>query len=103
MSIKDYLGFETERNKRNAELFTAMVQAAFGTDNDCLIGHHITFEEHGDISTENEIPSADCLLFDHDVMGRIFGEAAPEIMQQLAALDVIDRDDWARAQFGARQ
>lgn len=83
--IKDYLGDENHRNKMHAPLFVELIQRAFGKDIDVLVGHHFSFEVHGDITTENEIPAADTLLFCHDLMTRVFGSAAIPLMQKLAA------------------
>lgn len=85
---KDYLGTENARNKQHAALYVAIIQAAFGPQNDCLIGHHLTFEAHGDIDSENEIPSADTMIFDHTIMGAVFGPGAPYLMAHLAMLPV---------------
>lgn len=70
--MKDYLSSENARNKAHAASFTKLMQLAFG-DCQCFIGHHLSFEQGGDLSTENEIPSADCLLFDVEVMTKVFG------------------------------
>lgn len=84
--MRDFLSTENARNKAHAELFTRMIQAAYGKECDVLIGHHLTFEVHGEIQTENEIPSADTLLFCHEIMSAVFGVAAIEIMQELASM-----------------
>lgn len=91
---KDYLGFEDQRNRTHAQLYTNLIKAAFGNDYDVLIGHHICFEKHGDISTENELPSADTLIFDHDIMKAVFGIAKyRDIMFHLVAVKPEERDD----------
>jgi hypothetical protein len=100
--VKDYLGFENERNKRSAKLFADILVAAYGTDIDVLVGHHVTFEHHADIASENEIPSADTLLFCHELMGRVFGAAAPEIMADLVRLPAESRDARLAEWFYAR-
>lgn len=94
MSLKDYLTFENARNKRNAGLYERMIKLALGSGVKVavLVGHHLTFEIDGDLATENEIPSADCLIFDHEFMGKIFGGAAISVMQRLASLPVERRD-----------
>lgn len=91
LKVKDYLGFENARNKQHADLYTELIRRAVG---DCaiLIGHHLAFELGGDLNTENEIPSADTLMFDHEIMGRVFGGKAGAIMVQLAAVPVEQRD-----------
>jgi len=87
MAIKDYLGAENARNKKHAALYSRLIKRAFGEQNDVLVGHHLTFEEHGNIETENEIPAADTLMFCHDLMSRVFGPAqALTLMRELASV-----------------
>lgn len=95
-TVKDFLGQENARNKRHAALYTAIMQRGMGTDEDVLIGHHLCFEANKDINTENEIPSADTLLFDHGVMTAVFGDKAIDIMQHLAATPTESRDEVLR-------
>lgn len=99
--IKEYLGEESVRNRNNGQLFTALVREAYGCDHAVLIGHHICFQRGSDISTENEIPSADSLIFDHTIMGNVFGTQAVPIMQRLAALDCDNRDQRLAAYYAA--
>ena len=91
--MKDYLGFENERNKKWAPLYTAIIQKAWGADTDVLIGHHLCTEQNKDLKTENEIPSADTLIFDHEIMDKVFGVAAHGIMRGLATVPSDKRDD----------
>jgi DNA-directed RNA polymerase specialized sigma24 family protein len=102
--MKDYLGYENARNKQHAALYTNIMRAAFGSERDCavLIGHHLTFELGGDLNTENEVPSADCLLFDHEVMKRVFGEQALPIMAALSQVPAEERDALALRYFETR-
>lgn len=92
--MKDYLGFENARNKRNAATYEKLMKKALKHDACAvLIGHHLTFELDGDLETENEIPSADCLMFDHDLMTAAFGpDRAVSIMRYLASLPCDMRD-----------
>lgn len=101
MQIKDYLGTENARNKKYAALYCEMIKKAFGEGAQCdvLIGHHLTFELDKDLNSENEIPSADCLMFDHDIMGKIFGDQALSIMSHLAGVPVQSRDEVLAAYF----
>ena len=92
-AIKDFLGEENARNKRNAALYTLVMQRALGCKTDVLIGHHLCFEMEKDIATENEIPSADTMLFDHGVMSKVFGDRALEVMQHLARTPTDSRDE----------
>jgi hypothetical protein len=89
--MKDYLGWENSRNKQHAQLYSRIMQLAFGKCN-VLIGHHLTFEFGDDLSTENEIPSADTLMFDHEAMTKVFGVDAPLVMRQLASVPAEQRD-----------
>jgi hypothetical protein len=75
MQPKDYLTTERVRNTHpeNAALYTKLIKRAFGDNIDVIVGHHIGFQVHEHIETENEIPSADTLLFDHDIMFAAFG------------------------------
>lgn len=94
--MKDFLGYENARNKQHAATFTALMQAAFGGEGvevAVLIGHHLTFELNKDLNTENEIPSADCLMFDHDIMTKVFGDDAQRYMVELVLLPCDRRDD----------
>lgn len=103
--MKDYLGWENQRNKQHAELFERMLKRAIpvllhkhDVNVEVLTGHHITFEldEDGDgkldISSMNEIPSADCLLFDHDIMHAVFGVHYRMVMHTLVELPAEERE-----------
>lgn len=91
---KDFLGNENARNKRYAGSYTQLMQRALGGEQvDVLIGHHLCFELARDIATENEIPAADTLLFDHDIMTAVFGDRSLSIMQHLAMTPTQSRDE----------
>lgn len=99
-TIKDYLGFENERNKKHAALYERLIKLAFKRDDVAvLIGHHLTFEMDVDgdgkldIETMNEIPSADTLMFDHDLMRAVFGDRCYPIMRELASVPCDRRDN----------
>jgi hypothetical protein len=89
---KNYLRMEGARNRINAAIFERLVKLAFGSGNSVITGHHINFEYNGDIATENEIPSADTLIFDHDVMTEVFGADAINVMQSLARTRAENRE-----------
>lgn len=93
--VKEYLSFEQARNRKHATLYERLLKRAFpGRDETVMVGHHIGFEFSGDIATENEIPSADCLLFDHDIMGACFGGHAQHMMISLAQMKPGEREDF---------
>ena len=91
--MKDFLGFENARNKLNAELYTRILKIAYPDQTDVLVGHHLCFEKHGDIQTENEIPSADTLIFDHEIMRAVFPNDWREVLGALARESAETRDD----------
>lgn len=93
--VKDYLDTEHTRNKKYAALYEELLKKAFPNSGiTVMVGHHIGFEFAGDISTENEIPSADCLLFDLGIMARVFGESpAVVLLEQLAVAAPGERED----------
>ncbi len=90
--MKDYLGTELERNKKNTALFKAMIHRAFGKKDQVMIAHHLTFEVGKDLETMNEIPSADTLIFDHEAMQKIFGKHFIAVMQYLCKFPAEERD-----------
>lgn len=102
--LKDYLGYENARNKRNAHVYTALMQAALRGEGkvEVLIGHHLTFEVDGRLETENEVPSADCLMFDHPIMKAVFGAEAIPLMRDLAALPCDERDELLKRKLWAQ-
>lgn len=90
--MKDYLSYENARNKKYAALYQEIMKEAFSNCN-VFIGHHLSFEQGADLATENEIPSADTLIFDHDVMRAAFGSIRyMTVMSHLSALPVELRD-----------
>lgn len=92
-NAKYYLQVENDRNTRRGALFIDLIKAAFGVDEVVMVGHHFVFEpttamQALDLAKLNEIPSADTLMFDHDIMGDVFGNMAEFLMRQLASLPV---------------
>lgn len=94
--MKDYLGFENDRNKKNAALYEAILKKAWGSETQVLIGHHICTEQNKDLNTENEIPSADTLIFDHEIMMKVFGIYCMSYMTRLVLLPAEERDQGLR-------
>ena len=100
--LKDYLGSENARNKQHAATYVRLMKLAFG-DVNILIGHHLTFEKGDDLETENEIPSADCLMFDHYVMEKVFGEQYRAVMVDLVHAPCEERDVLLKAYLDQRE
>lgn len=101
--IEEYISTEIARNKAHGELFAAIMRIAFGKEDDVSIGHHLSFQPHGDISSLNEVPSADTLIFDHNVMRAVFGDNAIPVMQRICALPADKRDDELQRLFDTRE
>lgn len=93
---KDWLGSENDRNRENADVYTQLMRNAYGCDHAVLIGHHLCFQKGDDIETENEIPAADSLIFDIDIMQATFGNECETLMMALALLPVKERDQMLR-------
>lgn len=92
-----FLKDEGKRNRANADLFRAMLCVAWGEDCDIIVGHHINFQFDKDFRTEDEIPAADTLLFDHDIMSAVFGDAALGIMREISVLPPYRREEYVGA------
>lgn len=79
-------------------LYQRFLRKAFGDEHDIvLVGHHFlvmpqTNNPEEDLKHLNEIPSADTALFDHELMGAVFGETAIQLMQRLASVPCQDRE-----------
>ena len=92
MQPKDYLTYENERNRKHAALYESLLKRALGANWVVLTGHHFLYERGGDVNTEGEVPSADTVIFDHDIMQAVFGKHCISIMQRLAAVPTDQRD-----------
>lgn len=99
---KYWLAWENERNVQHGPVFIELIRRAFAVDEVVMVGHHFVFEpkaamQHLDLTKLNEIPSADTLLFDHEIMSEVFGPAdAIDIMVALARLPAAKRDPYVR-------
>lgn len=72
---KNWIGDEGRRNREHAALYAGIITRAYGVTFELFVGHHVAFKStHESLTTENEIPSADTLLFDHDIMKEVFGD-----------------------------
>lgn len=97
-----FLSGEGKRNRANADLFQAILCRAWGNGCSVITGHHVSFLFDGDLATEDEVPSADCLLFDHDIMGELFPEDYLDIMRHISGLVRYEREDYVRGLMLAR-
>ncbi len=93
--------YENDRNEVYRELYSDIIREAYGV-RDVIIGHHLVYQTTEELVDEKtgpythtfvqEIPSADALIFDHDVMAKIFGAGYLTIVMQLALTPVAQRD-----------
>lgn len=90
--------YENDRNADHNALFKAIIREAYGVT-DVICGHHLVYqreERHADGFTYTfvqEIPSADTLIFDHDVAKKIWGSAWQYALNRLAMEPVETRDE----------
>lgn len=95
-----YLHEENDRNQQHADLFTRLLKLAFGPDAHeiVLVGHHFVCEAQispdaaENLKTLNEIPSADTVLFDHVIMGKVFGSNYVSILVEMAKVPRHERE-----------
>lgn len=89
--------YENDRNAESAELFKAIIREAYGVT-DVIIAHHLVYvkEEKRDdgfaYQVVEEVPSADAIIFDHEVAKKIWGPLYLGILQELALEPVETRD-----------
>lgn len=91
---KNWIGDEGRRNRTHALLYANIITRAYGATFELFVGHHVAFKaKHDNLTTENEIPSADTLLFDHEIMKELFGDQAIPVMQRLATVPCNEREE----------
>lgn len=96
MSIKIEGTYENQRNRDHSDLYKAIIRECYGVT-DVIIAHHLTYvkgyKENGfDYEVVEEIPSADCLIFDHEIASRIWGFNFKDVLVQLAKEPTETRD-----------
>jgi hypothetical protein len=91
---KNWIGDEGRRNREHAALFAGLITRAYGTTFELFVGHHVAFKaRHQNLTTENEIPSADTLIFDHEIMKEVFGDKYLGVLVQLAQVPCGQREE----------
>lgn len=88
--------YENDRNAVSSDLFKAMIRECFGVS-DVIIAHHLVYvtqetREGFTYQVIEEVPSADSLIFDHDIAKRIWGENFMDVLKRLACEPVATRD-----------
>lgn len=106
--IKLEVTYENDRNSENADIYKAIIREAYGVQ-DVICGHHLVYQvedKRADGFTYTfveEIPSADTLIFDHDVAKKIWGANYKTILVSLALEPIATRDQLLGQLFAARQ
>lgn len=100
--------YENDRNGENADLYKAIIREAYGVT-DVICGHHLVYQVEdkradGFVYTfVEEIPSADTLIFDHEVARKIWGEPKYiTVLQHLACVPPEARDKVLRVLYEGR-
>lgn len=102
--------YENDRNAENRDCFKAVIREVYGVQ-DVIIAHHLTYvreeqrTEGGITSTYQiveEIPSADALIFDHEVAKKLWGDVWQHRLQELACEPAETRDTLFTSLFNAR-
>lgn len=99
--------YENDRNAANSDLYKAMIRECFGVS-DVIIAHHLVYvtsetRDGFQYQIVEEVPSADTLIFDHDVARRIWGpEAFLEVLRALACEPIKSRDSLLRKLYYGR-
>ena len=89
--------YENDRNAASSQLFKDIIREVFGVQ-DVIIAHHLVYvreDKRADgfmYQVVEEIPSADSLIFDHDVAKKLWGDDWQWIMRDLACEPVATRD-----------
>lgn len=89
--------YENDRNMEGSPVFKAIVKEVFNVT-DVICGHHIIYEirdtrkDGFTYDVVQEIPSADALIFDHDIALKIWGDDFQHTLIQLALEPTATRD-----------
>ncbi len=104
--------YENDRNEVYRELYSDIIREAYNV-RDVIIGHHLVYQTTEQLVDEKtgpythtfvqEIPSADALIFDHDVMRKLFGSRYLTVMSTLAMTPVERRDDLLSSMYYSRE
>lgn len=100
--------YENDRNAASSDLFKAIIREAYNVK-DVIIAHHLVYvreEVRGDgfkYEIVEEIPSADALIFDHEVAQKIWGDGYRDVVAKLALEPIQTRDALLSSLYRARK
>jgi hypothetical protein len=89
---------ENARNAKGGDLFKAIIMEVYGADQ-FVAAHHLIFTKNGEIQ---ELPSADMMIFDHDIAKVIWGSGYKEVLAKLAVVPIETRDELLGELYAAR-
>jgi hypothetical protein len=95
--IKLLGAWENDRNSENSALFKDIIRECFGV-HDVICGHHLVYQiedkrpDGFTYQVVEEIPSADALIFDHDVAKKLWGITWQSVLTMLV-LEPAERRD----------
>jgi hypothetical protein len=98
--------YENDRNADSRELFKAIIREVYNVT-DVIVAHHLTYvavdhRDGFDYQIVEEIPSADALIFDHDVARKLWGAKWQSVLTRLALEPVATRDKLLARLYYAR-
>lgn len=100
--------YENDRNAAASSLFKDIIREVYGVQ-DVIIAHHLVYvkeETRSDgfsYQIVEEVPSADALIFDHDVACKIWGENWKDVLTKLALVPIKERDTLLSTLYYARK
>ena len=88
--------YENDRNAQSSQLFKDIIRECHNVT-DVIIAHHLTFvkvdlRDGFDYQAVEEVPSADTLIFDHDVAKVIWGDRFLDVLKFLVCEPIETRD-----------
>jgi hypothetical protein len=96
------LPFEDQRNVDMQDVFEAMIKETYPDVKGVGCGHHIMYMREGHVMPY-DYPSADALIFDHQVAQTIWGEAWQHTLTELALVPATARDALLRQLYAERE
>jgi hypothetical protein len=98
--------YENDRNAENSDLYKAIIRECYGVE-DVIIAHHLVYvtkevRDGFEYQIVEEVPSADCLIFDHDVAERVWGPNFKDVLVKLALEPIKTRDKVLRELYYGR-
>lgn len=100
--------YENDRNADSADLFKEIIREACGVS-DVIIAHHLVYvrverRDGFEFQIVEEIPSADALIFDHEIAKKIWGpESYMQVLRLLAFMPPEQRDEKLRELWEQRK